>query len=184
MSKTEQLIRKNAEFLLVILGACALSIGFVMGPRLLNTILEKPSPAIIPERVSGAEISRTLPPVIRNIPAKRIQRTQKPLPRVSKMAISKPATPKLEATRPRFYRVLYNVAQGTRMHGEDVRRLQIRLMILANVDPREGGDGWFGPRTAHGLKKFQMANGLPATGVANDKTWQRLFSSQARRFEF
>ncbi len=184
MSKLQRLILRNTEFALVILGACALSIGFVMGPRLLNAVLEKPNPAIIPERVSGAEISRTLPPVIQSIPAKRAQPIQKPVPRATKIGLPKLVTPKPEVTRPRFYRVLYNVTQGTRMHGEDVRRLQIRLMILAGVDPRKGGDGWFGPRTAHGLKKFQMANGLPATGIANQKTWQTLFSSNARRFEF
>jgi Putative peptidoglycan binding domain len=184
MSKIERLIRKNTEFLLVIVGACALSIGFVMGPRLLNSILEKPSLAPSPERVSDNEISRTLPPVIRSIPLKRVQPIQKPAARATKIAVPKPVTPKLETTQPRFYRMLYSVAQGTRMHGEDVRRLQIRLMILAGVDPRKGGDGWFGPRTAHGLKKFQMANGLPATGIANFKTWQTLFSSRAKRFEF
>jgi Putative peptidoglycan binding domain len=183
MSKLQRLILKNTEFLLVILGACALSVGFVMGPRLLNSILEKPSATTSPERVLSAEISRQQP-VIRSIPARRVQPSRKPSPRVPKMATPKPITPKLEANQPRFYRVLYAVARGTRMHGEDVRRLQIRLMILAGVDPRKGGDGWFGPRTAHGLKKFQIANGLPATGIANQKTWQTLFSSQARRFEF
>jgi Putative peptidoglycan binding domain len=184
MSKLQRLIRKNMEFLLVILGACALSIGFVMGPRLLNTILEKSSTQASPKRVSGAGISRTIPPVIRSIPAKRVEPIQKPAARATKINVSKPVTPKLEANQPRFYRVLYAVTRGTRMHGEDVRRLQIRLMILASVDPRKGGDGWFGPRTAHGLKKFQMANGLPATGIANFKTWETLFSSRAKRFEF
>lgn len=188
MPRLQKRIVKHTEFALVIVAACALSIGIVMGPKLLEALQE---PAVTslerpPDRVSSAATLRSVEPETLElpvIPAKRVLKVTPP-PRVASKVMPLQSRVSSLPSAPGFLRVLYSVASGTRMHGEDVRRLQIRLMILANVNPREGGDGWFGPRTADGLRKFQRANGLPANGVADRRTWDVLFSSQARGFKF
>lgn len=70
-----------------------------------------------------------------------------------------------------------------RMHGEDVRLLQLRLMEVSRVDPGKGGDGWYGPVTTANVMVFQSANGLAATGVVNTTTWNTLFSKGAKYFD-
>lgn len=88
----------------------------------------------------------------------------------------KPASP-----LPPFQRTLR--LTNPRMHGEDVRLLQLRLMEVSRVDPGKGGDGWYGPVTTANVMVFQSANGLAATGVVNTTTWNTLFSRGAKYFD-
>ncbi|WP_250287088.1 NlpC/P60 family protein [Frankia sp. CiP1_Cm_nod2] len=55
--------------------------------------------------------------------------------------------------------------------GDPVVRLQIRLGIFA--------DGWFGPRTAHGVRAFQASAGLAIDTVVGPRTWDALFGAPA-----
>lgn len=89
---------------------------------------------------------------------------------------AKPANP-----LPPFRRTLR--LTNPRMHGEDVRLLQLRLMEVSRVDPGKGGDGWYGPVTTANVMVFQSANGLPATGVVTTTTWNTLFSKGAKYFD-
>ncbi|GGR05412.1 peptidoglycan-binding domain-containing protein [Deinococcus ruber] len=70
-----------------------------------------------------------------------------------------------------------------RMNGEDVRALQNRLMDVSKTARGKGGDGWYGPVTEANVKVFQSANGLRSSGVVDQLTWNRLFSSSARFFD-
>ncbi len=188
MPNIRRLVVKHTEFVIVIALGCALSVGAVMGPRWLAAIQEPTTAIAAPDRVSAVVTTSPEPKILELpvIPARRVQAAPVPAKRPIAPRPAKPATPKprVSSTAPGFTRTLYSVAKGTRIHGEDVRRLQIRLMILAHVDPREGGDGWYGPRTADGVKKFQRANGLPATGVTDRKTWDAVFSGAAKPFAF
>lgn len=56
------------------------------------------------------------------------------------------------------------------MTGEDVRRLQQRLMELGYELPRYGADGEYGGETAQAVKAFQRDRGLTADGVAGKAT--------------
>ena len=189
MHNIRRLVVKHTEFVIVIALGCALSVGAVMGPRWLAAIQEPKISPDAPDRVSAVVTTSPEPRILELpvIPARRVQAaptpTKRPATKVAGVATPRPRASS-PARAPGFTRTLYSVATGTRIHGEDVRRLQIRLMILASVNPREGGDGWYGPRTADGVKKFQRANGLPATGVTDRKTWDAAFSGQAKPFAF
>lgn len=61
--------------------------------------------------------------------------------------------------------------------GEDVLKIQQRLEELGYLDIEY--DGHFGEYTAGCLQEFQLANGLPETGVADQRTQSLLFSEKA-----
>ena len=79
-----------------------------------------------------------------------------------------------------YKRDLWLTPDGSRMTGEDVKRLQNRLMIVSGIDLGKGGDGFFGPTTEKLVTKFQENNGLTGTGVVDQTTWELLFSGQAK----
>lgn len=58
------------------------------------------------------------------------------------------------------------------MRGEDVRLVQEKLIELG-YDPG-ALDSVYGPRTAEAVRKFQMDEGLPPTGVVDRETFRRL----------
>lgn len=58
------------------------------------------------------------------------------------------------------------------------RRVQRRLHTLYFLS-RTGVDGNFGEGTRKALREFQLANGLPETGLADTATLERLFSTDA-----
>lgn len=73
--------------------------------------------------------------------------------------------------------------QDARLHGPDVLAVQNRLIALMRPQRAGQGDGWYGPITSQTVRVFQSANGLPATGVVDRDTWQRLFSAGAAAFD-
>lgn len=85
------------------------------------------------------------------------------------------------STGPTFRRSLR--LSTPRMNGEDVRALQNRLMDVSKTARGKGGDGWYGPVTEANVMVFQTANGLRPSGVVDQATWERLFSSSARSFD-
>ena len=64
------------------------------------------------------------------------------------------------------------------MKGDDVRRLQQRLMELGYALPRYGADGDYGSETATAVKAFQRDRGLQVDGVAGDATLAALYAGQ------
>ncbi|WP_439516844.1 peptidoglycan-binding domain-containing protein, partial [Limnospira sp.] len=62
------------------------------------------------------------------------------------------------------------IKQGDR--GSKVRTLQTRLELTGH-DPGPV-DGIFGPKTLSAVSDFQLAMGLEATGVVDEKTWKVL----------
>jgi len=66
-------------------------------------------------------------------------------------------------------------APGSR--GEAVVELQVRL-LAAGHDPGPI-DGRFGNKTLSAAKSFQIANGLPASGVIDQVTWEALVGSSS-----
>ena len=59
--------------------------------------------------------------------------------------------------------------------GQPVRSLQTMLRVLAEDNkayPAVGPDGIYGPTTMNAVTVFQRRNGLPATGIANQETWE------------
>lgn len=103
-----------------------------------------------------------------------------PAPARQAPAAATPVEHDVEAANSTGYRRELRVLAAKRLNGEDVRRVQIRLMTLAGEDPSRGGDGWYGPRTATGVRQFQARNGLPVTGVVDRRTWDALFAQGAR----
>ncbi len=63
-------------------------------------------------------------------------------------------------------------------NAEDTRRVQRRLHLLYYIS-RLGIDGSFGDASAQALRRFQEANGLEATGEADEATRRVLFSEDA-----
>lgn len=60
---------------------------------------------------------------------------------------------------------------------QPVRSLQTMLRVLAEDDPtyeKVIPDGFYGPQTRNAVYKFQRNTGLPATGVADLQTWDRI----------
>lgn len=63
--------------------------------------------------------------------------------------------------------------------GQDVRKLQSRLLALAGQAGREGS-GEFDLSTQRGIFEFQVRGGLPPTGRVDAATWATLFGEEAR----
>ncbi len=62
---------------------------------------------------------------------------------------------------------------------QPIRSLQTMLRVIAEDDPRYPTvvpDGIFGPTTMHAVTTFQRLNGLPVTGIADQKTWDAIVS--------
>lgn len=64
------------------------------------------------------------------------------------------------------------------MRGEDVRRLQARLMELGYSLPKYGADGEYGKETVEAVKAFQLDRGLTADGIAGEATLAALNAGQ------
>ena len=61
--------------------------------------------------------------------------------------------------------------------GQPIRSLQTMLRILSEDDtmlPTLVPDGIFGPQTRHAIYAFQQKYGIPATGVSDQATWERI----------
>lgn len=68
------------------------------------------------------------------------------------------------------------------MKGDDVRRLQQRLMELGYALPRYGADGEYGSETATAVKAFQRDRGLQVDGVAGEATLAALYAGQSNTY--
>jgi zinc D-Ala-D-Ala carboxypeptidase len=62
--------------------------------------------------------------------------------------------------------------------GEDVRQLQIRVSGYPGTGEVLGLDGDFGPATKAAVTRFQQAYGLPASGTADQATFDKLYELQ------
>lgn len=67
--------------------------------------------------------------------------------------------------------------ENPRMNGDDVKAVQQRLLNLDYYEV-ETSDGWYGPKSANGIKNFQELNGLKQTGIVNETTWENLFNNK------
>ena len=68
------------------------------------------------------------------------------------------------------------------MKGDDVRRLQQRLMELGYALPRYGADGEYGSETATAVKAFQRDRSLQVDGVAGEATLTALYAGQGNTY--
>lgn len=68
------------------------------------------------------------------------------------------------------------------MKGEDVRRLQLRLMELGYGLPRYGADGEYGAETAAAVKAFQADRKLVADGAAGEMTLAALYAGMENTY--
>ncbi len=60
---------------------------------------------------------------------------------------------------------------------QPVRSLQTMLRVLAEDDyrlPTVVPDGIYGPSTMHAVSAFQRQNGIPVTGIADQRTWDSI----------
>lgn len=60
---------------------------------------------------------------------------------------------------------------------QPVRSLQMMLRVLAEDDsrlPTVIPDGIYGPSTMHAVSAFQRQNGLPVTGITDQRTWDAI----------
>lgn len=60
---------------------------------------------------------------------------------------------------------------------QPIRSLQTMLRTLAEYDSRHETlipDGIYGPATVSAVSRFQRLHGLPATGVTDQQTWERI----------
>lgn len=60
---------------------------------------------------------------------------------------------------------------------QPVRSLQTMLRLISKDDPRQPTvvpDGIYGPTTMHAVSAFQRRYGLPATGITDRATWERI----------
>lgn len=65
--------------------------------------------------------------------------------------------------------------------GQPVRSLQTMLRILAEDDPSLRSvipDGIYGSQTRNAVTIFQQKYGIPATGVTDQATWERIVAAQ------
>lgn len=68
------------------------------------------------------------------------------------------------------------------MKGDDVRRLQQRLMELGYALPRYGADGDYGSETVTAVKAFQRDRNLTVDGVAGEATLAALYAGQGNTY--
>lgn len=68
------------------------------------------------------------------------------------------------------------------MKGDDVRRLQQRLMELGYALPKYGADGEYGSETATAVKAFQSDRSLQVDGVAGEATLTALYAGQGNTY--
>lgn len=66
--------------------------------------------------------------------------------------------------------------------GEDVRKLQQRLIELGYALPRYGADGDYGSETVTAVKAFQRDRGLQADGIAGEATLAALYAGQGNTY--
>lgn len=64
--------------------------------------------------------------------------------------------------------------------GESVVEIQRRLLDLGYLI--SSADGSFGPGTEQAVLNFQAVNGLVSEGVVNENTYNKMFSSEAKRY--
>lgn len=67
----------------------------------------------------------------------------------------------------------YLIRKG--QQGEDVRKVQQRLIDLGYSCGRYGADSIFGRSTEQAVRNFQANNGLAADGIVGPLTWEKLF---------
>ena len=63
--------------------------------------------------------------------------------------------------------------------GQPVRSLQTMLRVIGEDDPalkKVVPDGIYGDQTRNAVYQFQRSRGLPATGVTDQKTWERILA--------
>ena len=65
-------------------------------------------------------------------------------------------------------------------NGEPVVEIQGRLAKLGYLS--SSADGSFGPGTEQAVMNFQAANGLFSSGVVNENTYNKMFSSEAKSY--
>lgn len=68
---------------------------------------------------------------------------------------------------------------------QPIRSLQTMLRVLGNDDPRQPTvipDGIYGPSTLQAVNYFQKKNGLPATGITDQQTWDMIVSQYEPAF--
>ena len=63
--------------------------------------------------------------------------------------------------------------------GDSVVEIQKRLVELGYLT---SADGSYGPGTEQAIKNFQAANDLGTDGVVNENTYNKMFSSEAKRY--
>ena len=63
--------------------------------------------------------------------------------------------------------------------GDSVAEIQKRLVELGYLT---SADGSYGPGTEQAIKNFQAANDLGTDGVVNENTYNKIFSSEAKRY--
>ena len=68
------------------------------------------------------------------------------------------------------------------MKGDDVRRLQQRLIELGYALPKYGADGEYGSETATAVKAFQRDRSLQVDGVAGEATLTALYAGQGNTY--
>ena len=64
--------------------------------------------------------------------------------------------------------------------GQPIRSLQTMLRVIAEDDPshlRLIPDGIYGPETVAAITRFQQKQGLPVTGVTDQRTWDAIVES-------
>ena len=60
---------------------------------------------------------------------------------------------------------------------QPIRSLQTMLRVISEDDPRLPvviPDGIFGPATMNAVSAFQRIHGLPVTGIADQRTWDKI----------
>lgn len=112
-------------------------------------------------------------------PTRTLRPTATPIPSITPTRTVTPyrtATP--TRTPPPFTRTLSLTEPP--MRGDDVLLLQERLLELGYTEVG-APDGMFGKMTAAAVQRFQQNNSLEADGYVGPKTWQKLFSADAKK---
>ncbi len=69
---------------------------------------------------------------------------------------------------------------GESFVAQPIRSLQTMLRVIAQTEPSQPGlipDGVYGPQTTAAVSAFQRSRGLPATGVADQTTWDAVVAA-------